>query len=471
MDYWRAPTQQKYMQKHLKKLKGFYKYLVAGIILVVPLFPKFPFINVPGTYVSIRLEDFLIALTLSVWLIISFPNISKFLKSDIERATVIFLAAGLLSTLFGFIALKVVTPYIGILHWIRRVEYLSLFFIGLLAIRNNPKDLNFYLKLFLIVVMFAFIYGYGQKNFSWPIIITQNEEYSKGVALRWIPGSHINSTFAGHYDLATFLVLILPILITTLFILKSFRKKIIFSLVILAGLWLMVNTASRISLVSYLVSTVISLILVKKYKEIIIVVVISLIFAGSSSNLVSRYLRLFDIVKSRIARVETGVYGHVFTPAFASTDVPIQRRANPTPTPIPVTSGEDRSTSIRLNVEWPRAIRALAKNPILGTGYSSISLATDNDYLRMLGETGLLGFLAFFLIFIRIIQTYLSRYPFLNNFDGLNLSFISGMFGSFAGILANAAFIDVFEASKFATIFWLLIGMGVALITTSSNEN
>ena len=72
-------------------------------------------------------------------------------------------------------------------------------------------------------------------------------------------------------------------------------------------------------------------------------------------------------------------------------------------TPIPTEESqpvfEDRSVSIRLNVEWPRAIRAFSKNPLLGTGYSSITLATDNDFLRLLGEVGLVGALAFFLIF------------------------------------------------------------------------
>jgi len=457
------------MQKHLQKLKGLYKYLVAGIILAVPLFPKFPFINIPGTFVSIRLEDFLIAVTLLVWLIMSFPNLTKFLKGDIERAIFIFFAAGLLSTLFGFIALKTVVPYIGILHWIRRIEYLSLFYIGLLAIRNNPKDLDFYFKLLLITVILAFIYGYGQKHFSWPMIITQNEEYSKGIALRWIPGSQINSTFAGHYDLATFLVLVLPIIITSLFVIKGVKNNLILSLVTLAGLWLMVNTASRISLVSFLVSVTVSLVLVKKYKGIIIIVIATVLFASLSSNLVSRYSRLFDIIKSRFLKAELMMQNNVFIPAYAS-DAPVQRRINPTPTPTPATVSEDRSTSIRLNVEWPRAIRALAKNPILGTGYSSISLATDNDYLRMLGETGLLGFLAFILIFIIIIQKYLSGFPYLKRFDGLKLCFISGVFGSLAGVLLNAVFIDVFEASKFATIFWLLIGMSLGLIQHKSYE-
>ncbi len=131
---------------------------------------------------------------------------------------------------------------------------------------------------------------------------------------------------------------------------------------------------------------------------------------------------------------------------------------------------EDRSSSIRLNVEWPRAIRAFTKNPLLGTGYSSITLATDNDYLRLLGEAGALGFLAFSLIFIRIGNLTLANFPIHKNFSGVEQAFIAGIAGSIPGVLLNAVFIDVFEASKFAILFWLLMGMFVALLKYKHNE-
>src|SRR3990172_6481923 len=50
------------MSRHSAKLDNLLKYLTAAILLVIPLYPKFPLINIPGTYVSIRFEDFVIAL-------------------------------------------------------------------------------------------------------------------------------------------------------------------------------------------------------------------------------------------------------------------------------------------------------------------------------------------------------------------------------------------------------------------------
>ena len=43
--------------------------LVAFLFVFIPLYPKFPLFNVSGTFVAIRIEDLLIALTLTVWIV------------------------------------------------------------------------------------------------------------------------------------------------------------------------------------------------------------------------------------------------------------------------------------------------------------------------------------------------------------------------------------------------------------------
>ena len=281
-------------------------------------------------------------------------------------------------------------------------------------------------------------------------------------------GSHINSTFAGHYDLGTFLVLVLPLVITSLFILKGKLTKVFLAGTWLISLWLLVNTASRISLVSYLIASTFSLVLIKKYKAIPIVILISIGFIGFSSNLQERYGRLWNVVRERVLEIKI-LDNLVADDVYAQdSEEFLFKKDKPSPTPTPVPVFEDRSSSIRLNVEWPRALRAFSKNPLLGTGYSSITLATDNDFLRLLGEVGLLGFLAFLLIFVNFCIALLKVWPFPKNFEGLELAFVAGISGSLPGLFLNAVFIDIFEASKFAIIFWLLIGMTISLIDKKS---
>lgn len=443
------------------------KYGVAALILAIPIYPKFPFIRVPGTYVSIRLEDFLIAIVSLVCLAIVLPRWREQLGDKINRAILIFLGIGLLSVVSGILVTQTVVPHIGILHVARRLEYIMAFFAGMVAIRTDRKNLYFFVKCLGIVMVVIFAVGLLQRYLSFPVITTQNYEYSKGIALRYMEGAHLISTFAGHYDLASFLILVMPIGFTLLFNTKALgeifddrgRKKMQIFLLVLIGMgyWMMINAASRISMASFLVSTSLSLFLIRKYRAIPVVAIFSILLIGISGNLLMRYGQIFEVTFKRLIGQAGGV-------VYAQELVP-----TPTPAP-PAPAFEDRSTSIRLNVEWPRAIRAFEKNPLLGTGFSSITLATDNDYLRLLGEAGILGFFAFILIFWRIGMLFVKRLPFAPGTVGFNESYLAGVFGAVPGVFLNALFIDVFEASKFMIMFWLLLGFAVGLLYEKSKE-
>lgn len=432
------------MQKLLRIFDpNFYKALVTALLIIIPLYPKFPSIKLPGIYVAIRLEDFLIFGVLIFFLIPLVINFKTLLSNKISKSMLLFIAIGLVSLISGIFLTKTAIASIGFLHWFRRIEYLSLFVIGFLFMKlyANKNIFDYIIKVLVIVNLLIFLYGLGQKNANFPVIVTQNEEYSKGIALSWVPGSHINSTFAGHYDLASYLVLTLPIFITAFFVYKDKFSKLILFTSVLLGFWLLSSAVSRISIVAFLIASSISLFVLKKYKELLIVGLISVIAFGFSSDLRARYGRIIEVVREKISIVQV---------AYAQE----------------IEVFEDRSTSIRLNVEWPRALRAFAKNPFLGTGYSSITLATDNDYLRALGETGFLGLIAFSLLLYNSIRV-LILYKYSNDIDS---AFIASILGSFVGILLTAVFIDIFEASKFATIFWLMIGITVGYIIINKHE-
>lgn len=455
------------MLKHLPRFNDLAKYLIAAVLVIVPLFPKFPLINVPGTYVAIRFEDILLFILAVLTFVKVIPVIKSFLKDEIVQAFMIFFGVGLVSVLAGTFLTQTVDLQLGLFHWLRRIEYTVPFFavITLLVKEKVSKNLDFYLKILLIVVGIVFVYGFGQVYFKFPVIITQNEEYSKGIALLYTTGTQLNSTFAGHYDLSSFCVLMLPIFLTLLFVLKDLTSEDKLSrLFLLTGsgmaLWLLINTFSRTAQVAYLTGIGVSLFLVKKFKEAFYILLISAVLIGLSSGIQMRFLRLFETYMGKISFVLPKV-----TVLAADTTLQVREVVPFVPTPTPVPINEDRSTSIRLYVEWPRALRAFYKDPLLGTGYSSINLATDNDYLRMLGETGLLGFLAFFLIFARIGKLLLTKaFPITVKLQGIEMGFVAGMVGAIIGSFLIAIFIDIFEASKFATIFWLLTGLTVYLL-------
>ena len=445
------------MQKYLSWLRtpywlnNFPKYLLAAVLIIVCLYPKFPFIRISGTYVSIRAEDFVI-LVLGIFTLAKvFLDLRRFLNDKIIIAFLLFFGAGLLSLTSGVFISHTVTPSIALLHFLRRIEYAVPLF-ALLALNNKDarNNLDYYIKILMIVTVVIFLYGFGQRFYNFPVVDTQNSEYSKGIALRWTPGAHINSTFAGHYDLASYIVLVLPIF-TTLFFLTDKRKlKLWLLCAIVPGLWLLGASLSRVSLASWVLASCLSLVLVKKYKETLAIIAAAVLIVLAFPSFLGRYQQLLKIVDTSLFKMEV---------MAVSSDV----------SPVAPVS-EDRSTSIRLYVEWPRAIMAFYKNPALGTGYSSIGLATDNDYLRTLGEVGLLGLTAFSLIFCRIGKVFWKFIKNRKDFDTLETSYIAGIIGAVVGTFLTAIFIDVFEASKFATIYWLLIGYAVILVRNEAPQ-
>jgi hypothetical protein len=442
------------MQKFLSRLNGFPKYLLAGVLIIVLLYPKFPFIRIPGISVSIRLEDFLL-LTLGVITFIKIlPDVKKFVSDKIIRAFLIFFGVGLVSLISGALISHTLTPALGALHFLRRIEYaIPLFALFALTRKNVRTNLDFYIKILMIVTVVAFIYGFGQRYFNLPIVDTQNDEYAKGVALRWTPGAHINSTFAGHYDLASFMVLVLPIFTTLFFLTDKWKLKLALLGTTIPGLWLLGASLSRVSLGSWVLASCLSLILVRKYKATFVIIAAAILIVLAFPDFLGRYKQLLKV--NVLAQTET-----------------VLERVSPQPvstqTPVPVR--EDRSTSIRLNVEWPRAAMAFYKNPLLGTGYSSIGLATDNDYLRALGEVGLLGVSAFALIFLRVGKTLKQFLKDRSKFDTLEIAYLTGIIGGVMGTFLTAVFIDVFEASKFAITYWFLIGYAVLLVRNKLYE-
>ncbi|MCX6705578.1 MAG: O-antigen ligase family protein [Candidatus Woesebacteria bacterium] len=445
------------MRKYFVRPRDIFKYGIAAILIVIPLYPKFPFLKIPGTYVSIRIEDFLMFILALLFVIFFFKELPQLLKNRLESSILVFILIGFVSLLSAILVTRTVVPGVAVLHWLRRIEYFVPMGIGILYFkRYGTRDLEFFIKVLMITVFIAFIYGFGQMHFSWPVIITQNNEYAKGIALRWVAGSQLNSTFAGHYDLATFLVFTLPIFISLFFVIKGLGSRVSLAVVTLSGLWLLANTASRISIASYLLASVISLLLIKKYKAIIITVAVSIIIFSLTGSVVDRYTQVVTVYYQRIV-------SRLKVKAADINEVLPQRRENINSQPTPQPIFEDRSTAIRLNVEWPRALRAFKKNPLLGTGYSSITLATDNDFLRLLGEVGILGFLSFILIFSNVFNLARKILSKLSKLTGVELAFVVSFIGGLIGILVNAMFIDIFEASKFAIIFFLITGLFVSL--------
>ncbi|MFZ5376976.1 MAG: O-antigen ligase family protein [Patescibacteria group bacterium] len=277
-------------KKSFDKLMSFLQWLDEKLLLLVsafliafiPLYPKLPLFDaIPGYLVRVRLEDFFVLAACLIWLVQFWRK-----KVTIDRKFA-FLIGGYI--LFGFLSLlsaifliktvplETVHVMKSALHLFRYIEYFSLFFIVFSAVKTK-KDVKILLAAFLATLLAVSVYGYGQKNFYWPVYSTMNREFSKGLRLYLTEHARVQSTFGGHYDAAAYLVILLPVVYALMSKATSRKLRFCLFLTYLAGLWLLVLTASRTSFVAFVVA----------------VGIILLFLASLEKSWLKRFLNLFS---------------------------------------------------------------------------------------------------------------------------------------------------------------------------------
>ncbi len=456
----------------------YFFYIILALVVFIPLYPKLPLSEVAGTYVAIRLDDVFTALVLGLWGVLYLRDFKKLLKDPIYLSFLLFWAIGLLSLISALFVTFSVTPHLGFLHWARRIEYMSFFVLAASSI-HSIKQVRLVLTAFLVVTLISIFYGLGQIYLNFPVISTTNREFSKGLILYLTPGARLNSTFAGHYDFAAFLSIVLVFLGSLFFYVKKIHQKGVVAVTGLLSLLALGMTAARASFAAALLGIIVGLWLNGQRWLILIVIIAAVGVVGLVPDLRHRLIATITV-----NLLEGG--GPKYNPETINQpnwqkltsdkrqqilDEATKSGANVATVSSDIAPGEPinttelgvyRSYGIRIDVEWPRAINAFYKNPILGTGYSSLTIATDNDALRSLGEVGILGTLALFLPlwmlvsrmirFIRKEEKTFERYLIVGAFCVILVMFVTGLF------------IDVLEASKIATLFWFLMGVAWAVM-------
>lgn len=473
------------------------------LLAFIPLYPKFPLFDLQHTWVYIRVEDFIIGLAWIIFFIAYFRKKAT-LVTPLSFPILVFWIIGLIATINGiiFIFPKLVNvyPQLAVLSFLRRVEYLSVFFLAYSAIKNK-KAINPIIITLSATLFGVFVYGIGQRLLGFPAFLTMNEEFAKGIPLRLSALARIPSTFAGHYDLAAYLIILIPIMGSMIFGYKKWYLKLIFFLLGTGGFILLLMTASRVSVAVYLVTVTLMLVLQKQKKYIIPVVILSIFilqsFTGVSSRLAQTFTQVDLVVDSRTGKA-IGVASSIGGDTIVIEDKQSTGESLPTGSKfinfgnggkvqestimykklkvgtdqaeiisktgkviVKKAFAYDVSFTTRLQGEWPNAIKAFERNIFLGSGYSSISLATDNSFLRMLGETGLLGFFSFIFIFLFVGIYLIQIVPDID--DKRIRSLVYGVLAASVGLALNALLIDVYEASKVAFVLWLILGVTLGL--------
>lgn len=510
------------------------EYLSFALLIFIPLYPKIPIADlIPGYLVRLRPDDLLVAFAFAIWLIWLVRKKVTLKGNPLIIPILIYIAVGFISSLMAIFVTKTV-PISSIhieklfLNWARRIEYFSIFFIFFSSIKSLAQ-IKKYIFLSAVILLAVSIYGFGQKYLYWPAFSTMNREFSKGIKLYLTEHARVLSTFGGHYDLAAYLMIVLTLFIPLALVVKKWLHKLLFLTVSLCGFWLLILTVSRTSFLAYLVSITVafSLIAFKRgwlwaISRWFIVIALSLGIMISFGDLSDRFAHLLKLDSfktsfalrplkkeppkdSQAAYLDIGSKSDIPPSAQKPTTGPSITGAVPsdvyenisefgaTSEGLPATLAAkprvysqaavqyDLSTGIRLDYTWPQAIKGFLRNPFFGSGYSTLTKkniedfteaeSTDNDFLRALGETGLFGFLAFFGMIAFIIWYALINFKKIS--DPFYSIIVAALIAATVGLLVNAVYIDVFEASKVAYTFWIMVAILLATVklTTASKVN
>lgn len=264
------------------------------LLVFVPLYPKLPLVDVKNVWVYIRLEDFVVLFILLWWMALVVRK-SLPLRTPLTLPILLFWLVGAITTIHGillvFPGLANVFPNVALLSYLRRIEYMSLFFIGYTGMKEK-RFFSSFVAVLTISLSLVLMYGIGQKYFSFPAFLTMNEEFAKGIPIQLSSLSRVSSTFAGHYDLAAYLVLVLPIIVSLMFGYKNWFVRMIFLVITAVGFSVLFMTVSRISLFALFVSLGV-VILMHRKKLVIISIPILLFIVGIffivSPSLLARY--------------------------------------------------------------------------------------------------------------------------------------------------------------------------------------
>lgn len=314
----------------MKKLLQFFdnqilKISAILVTLFISWYPKLPSVHINHTWVYIRLEDFAIAALVLLWLVQLLRKKVRLVIAEGIPLALYWIIGGLsLAYCFVFIAPHLANffPKVAVLEYLRRIEYMILFFVGFSTIKT-VKDIRDYMIGLGVTLIGVVLYGLGQHfyltiwglfpsffekySFCFPSFQTGNEQFAKGLAL-CLPGdARVTSTFGGSYDLSAYLVVFLPVLFAYLLTLRRKLWQVLVSILFVGGVMTLIFTSSRVSFVAYLIGVSIAIIMTNRKKLLIPVfvgsIVLLVLFSGSTAKRFLDTIRLTSVVTNSQGQV------------------------------------------------------------------------------------------------------------------------------------------------------------------------
>ncbi len=368
--------------------------------------------GIPGREVVIRVDDiFLFVIFLGWWAKMAVNKELGVLKSTVlNKPILVYIMICVVSTFFG-----IMQGYINIKHaffyLLKYFEYFLLFFMVVNNLRSVSQAKTF---IFFMLLTCFFVCAYAWMQIGTGERLSAPFEGAGGEP----------NTFAGY-------LLLMIALILGLILYAGSRKTrlLLFALLGFAAIPFIL-TLSRGGWLAFLPMYLTVVFLNKKYRLLLVTVFIALV-------ILSPYIfpgKVYHRVQETFAPEKTyKIMGKTINLA--------------------------ESAAARVDA-WKVAFTRLGKKPVFGFGVPT-GAVVDNQFTRVLGETGILGFLAFIWIIVTVFKAGWRAYTSsLDTFSrGVVLGFIAGLVGVLFQSLTSANFIII----RIMEPFWFLAGIVVKL--------
>ena len=385
------------------------------LIFFMLLSPEFSLGGVRGREVVLRIDDVFIFVAFIGWMAKMAVNkeLGFAKKTALNQPIIIYSFLYLIGTLYG-ILMGTTRWQASIFYFLKYIEYFLLYFMVVNSLKDRRQVKTFIycmLGVALITSVFAwYLHFSGAERVTAPF-----------------EGKHGEPNTLGGY-------LLLIMMVTTGLILNITQLK---ERLLLAGGMCVVFpaflfTLSRSSWFGFLPAYAVLMFLSRKGKHMLLVV--SLLFILLFSVIFPKYV--YDrIAYTFDAQTQRVVMGKVVS--------------------------IDESSAARVDT-FKDSIKHWMRSPILGNGAASAGATVDNQYMRVLIETGIFGTFAFFLVLFAIFK---SSFKTLHSSGddhfthGLTAGFIAGFVGLLFHSLGAATFILI----RIMEPFWFITAMVVSL--------
>lgn len=396
---------------------------IIFLIYSMLLSPEIGVGEVPGRSVVVRYDDIFLIIIFITWLV----------KNALSKGRPFIIKTPILIPLFSYTTIYIISTILGIMRgdisWKKSVfyvlkytEYFILYFMSL-NILSEEKSLERFFKhgfiVLLIVVAYSFYYYLNATGdfirttapFEAPLNKPQESE----------PAS-----LGGYYFLAVFLIL--GYLSET-----SDIKRIVLMILVLMAIYLsFLLTFSRASYYGMIVGVLAFLFVLKKRKFVFMYLIVFFV-------LFSIFLPgISDKVKARIKSTYEGEYA-----------------TNIVMTPFGMVRLEDSAYARYKSLENV-ILNVIPHYPLLGKGVTGIGLG-DNQYALLLGESGILGFLAFWWLIFSVMIMAIKVYRFSDDILGRVLGI--GIFCATWAFLGQGIGVNTFIIIRIMEPYWFCVAV------------